>query len=294
MGRWLRDVLVVATLLASAHAPMAAERGTTASVVDVKVRNGLLTVNLRDAPLADVLLAIGEQAAFRVLVRGDAKTTVTRSFSDVPLAKGVQRLLGHASSWLMSHDGDALVKVHLYIGTGSPAVTSRTAQAALAVSLTDDHDTRLQFVKKIARQPHASATEGLILLVTGDRDPLIRRIAAIALGKIKGERSFVALASAVEEDEDGALLDQSAHAERPRGLGRTFGQVRRAVEQHDVLLESRQHQRRGAGQRRPADQQYNQTPVLSFHHAWRFIMPGVSSGLVAARAVRGAAAAALG
>ncbi len=184
---------------------MAAEQGTTASVIDVKVRYGLLTVNLRDAPLADVLLAIGEQAAFRVLVRGDAKTTVTRSFSDVPLAKGVQRLLGHASSWLMSHDGDALVKVHLYIGTGSPVVTSRTAQAALAVSLTDDHDTRLQFVKKIARQPHAPATEGLILLVTGDRDPLIRRIAAIALGKVKGERSLLALARAVEEDEDSSV-----------------------------------------------------------------------------------------
>ncbi len=205
MGRWLRDVLVVATLLASAHAPMAAEQGTTASVIDVKVRNGLLTVNLRDAPLADVLLAIGEQAGFRVLVRGDAKTTVTRSFSDVPLAKGVQRLLGHASSWLMSHDGDALVKVHLYIGAGSPAVTSRTAQAALAVSLTDDHDTRLRFVKKIARRPHASATEGLILLLTGDRDPLIRRVAAIALGKVKGERSLLALASAVEEDEDSSV-----------------------------------------------------------------------------------------
>ncbi len=84
MGRWLRDVLVVATLLASAHAPMAAEHGSTASVIDVKVRSGLLTVNLRDAPLADVLLAIGEQAGFRVLVRGNAKTTVTRSFSDVP------------------------------------------------------------------------------------------------------------------------------------------------------------------------------------------------------------------
>ena len=205
MGRWLRDVLVVATVLASTHAPMAAEQGTTASVIDVKVRNGLLTVDLRDAPLANVLLAIGEQAGFRVLVRGDAKTTVTRSFSDVPLAKGVQRLLGHASSWLMRHDGDALVDVRLYIGTGSPAATTGTPQAALAVSLTDDHDTRLQFVKKIARQPHASATEGLILLVTGDRDPLIRRIAANALGKIKGERSFVALASAVEEDEDSSV-----------------------------------------------------------------------------------------
>ena len=189
MGRWLRNVLVVATLLASAHAPMAAEQSTTASVIDVKVRNGLLTVNLRDAPLADVLLAIGEQAGFRVLVRGDAKTTVTRSFSDVPLARGVQRLLEHASSWLMSHDGDALVKVRLYIWT---------------VSLTDDHDTRLQFVRKIARQPHASATEGLILLVTGDRDPLIRRIAAIALGKVKGERSYLALAS-LAEDEDSSV-----------------------------------------------------------------------------------------
>lgn len=218
MGRWLRDVLVVATLLASAHAPMAAEQGTTASAIDVKVQNGLLTVNLRDAPLADVLLAIGEQAGFRVLVRGDAKTTVTRSFSDVPLAKGVQRLLEHASSWLMTLDGDALEEVRLYGWIGSPAVTSRTAQTALAVSLTDDHDTRLRFVKKIARHPHASATEGLILLVTGDRDPLIRRIAAIALGKVKGERSLVALASAAEDE------DSSVRRWAIQGLGMIGGE----------------------------------------------------------------------
>lgn len=218
MGRWLRDVLVVATLFASAHAPLAAEQGTTASVIDVKVRNGLLTVNLRDAPLADVLLVIGEQAGFRVLVRGDAKRTVTRSFSDVPLARGVQRLLEHASSWLMRHDGDALEEVRLYGWIGSTAVTSGTAQAALAVSLTDDHDTRLRFVKKIAHQPHASATEGLILLVTGDRDPLIRRIAAIALGKVKGERSFVALASAAEDE------DSSVRRWAIQGLGMIGGE----------------------------------------------------------------------
>lgn len=211
MGRWLRDVLVVATLLASAHAPMAAEHGTTASVIDVKVRNGLLTVNLRDAPLADVLLAIGEQAGFRVLVPGDAKTTVTRSFSAVPLVEGVQRLLEHASSWLMIHDGDALEEVRLSGWTGSPVVTSRTAQAALAVGLTDDHDTRLQFVKNIVLGKVKEERSLVALaLAAADEDSSVRRWAIHGLGMIGGEQAVRTVGGALLEDPDPSIRRSAA------------------------------------------------------------------------------------
>ena len=42
------------------------------------------------------------------------------------------------------------------------------------------------------------------MLVTGDRDPPIRRVAAIALGKVKGEGPLLALARAAE-DEDSSV-----------------------------------------------------------------------------------------
>ncbi len=189
---------------------MAAEQGTTASVIDVKVRYGLLTVNLRDAPLADVLLAIGEQAGFRVLVRGNAKTTVTRSFSDVPLAKGVQRLLVHASSWLMTRDGDALEEVRLYGWIGSPVVKSRTAQAALAVSLTDDHDTRL-FVKKIVLDKVKGERSLVALaLAAEDEDSSVRRWAIHGLGMISGEQAVWTVGVALLEDPDPSIRRSAA------------------------------------------------------------------------------------
>jgi len=50
-------------------------------------------VKLRDAPMADVLLAIGAQAGFEVVIRGNLGGPVTWSFSDLPVDKGIRRLL---------------------------------------------------------------------------------------------------------------------------------------------------------------------------------------------------------
>ena len=57
----------------------------------------MLTVELRDAPMADVLLAIGAQAGFEVVIRGNLGGAVTWSFSDLPVDKCIRRLLDDSS-----------------------------------------------------------------------------------------------------------------------------------------------------------------------------------------------------
>ena len=78
----------------------AAKAETPTALIEVKVREGLLTFNARGAPLADVLRAIGEKADFTVIIRGNLSTPVTRSLSDIPLEKAISRLVGE-NTWLM-------------------------------------------------------------------------------------------------------------------------------------------------------------------------------------------------
>ncbi len=78
----------------------AAKAETPTALIGVQVREGLLTVDARGAPLADILRAIGEKAGFSVIIRGDLSTPVTRSLSDIPLENAIRRLVGE-NSWVM-------------------------------------------------------------------------------------------------------------------------------------------------------------------------------------------------
>ncbi len=65
--------------------------------IHIAIEQGLLTVDLRNVPLAEVLQAIAKTAAFGLTLRGDLSTPVTWSFTGVPLAKGIKRLVGNNS-----------------------------------------------------------------------------------------------------------------------------------------------------------------------------------------------------
>jgi hypothetical protein len=63
----------------------------------VAVHAGQLSVNLREAPVRDVLAAIGQQAGLRVHIGDSANRTVNAQFTDMELDQGLRRLLRSAS-----------------------------------------------------------------------------------------------------------------------------------------------------------------------------------------------------
>jgi hypothetical protein len=63
----------------------------------VAVRDGQLSVDLREAQMRDVLAAIGRQAGLRVRVDAAANRTVNAQFTDMELDQGLRRLLRVAS-----------------------------------------------------------------------------------------------------------------------------------------------------------------------------------------------------
>ncbi len=194
---------------------LAAEQETT---IEVSLRQGLLSVDLRETSLATALSAIGDEAGFRVAITGDLDTPVSWSFTDVPLDKALRRLLQN-TNWVLIHgparDGGTgrLVAVHAWPGHGAAAEsaarvakTIRTGNGELAgrpplVSPDDDRSDRLRAVRKLASQPHAGAAKVLALVLSEDEDAVVRRVAAIGLGKLAGGPVLAALAAALDDED---------------------------------------------------------------------------------------------
>jgi type II secretory pathway component GspD/PulD (secretin) len=63
----------------------------------VAVHEGQLSVNVREAPVDEVLALIGQQAGLRMHVDAAATRTVTAQFTDMALDQGLRRLLRAAS-----------------------------------------------------------------------------------------------------------------------------------------------------------------------------------------------------
>lgn len=99
----------------------------------IRIENGLLSLEADGAPLAEVLRAVGEAGAFRVVVRGELATVVRDSFEDQPLKDALLRLAGDHSMVLMRWSSDpefgapGLAEIRVI---GSPAAASLEAVAA--------------------------------------------------------------------------------------------------------------------------------------------------------------------
>ncbi len=210
------------------RAALAAEVDVSRATIEASVRHGLLTLRTVDAPLGEVLEAIAKQAGFRLDRRGGLDMPVTWSFTDIPVEEGVQRLLHDISSVMIYarvQDGGTgplaivitfrrnvdWVAGHSRAARTIPTQKTGVPQGTPVVSLSDHREDRLRAVRHLANKPDASASKELALLLSEDEDPLIRRIAAIALGKIGGAQAEAVLTVALE-DEDALVRGRAIQA----------------------------------------------------------------------------------
>ncbi len=228
---------VLAVGLSYAQATQAEERSPAS--IAVHVERGLLSVDAREAPLGDVLEAIAEQADIRLDTKGDLNIPVTWSFVGVPVNQGIQRLLGNISSVLIyapSDDGEMgrLVAIHTLRRNSDRADDSMRVARTIptppthqtpnaegsrprpTVRLDDDRENRLRAVRRLIRKPNAASAKDLAVLVSQDDDPIIRRIAAIGLGKLRVPEAKAALMEALS-DEDSLVRRRAI-----QGLGETW------------------------------------------------------------------------
>jgi hypothetical protein len=209
-------LLALVSAASAAGRARAAEPPRAAPVIDVTVRQGRLSVTLRDAPLADVLHRIGQQAGLTVHLDGQLRGPITGTFTDVALESGIRRLTrGHSSSFAYgpaSHPGEAARLTEIWIIESSPGVAS-TAPADLRARAT-----QLARVARLGARRDDGAIAELSRLLAEDRDRVVRARAALALSRPGDARATPALMA--------ALADQhpSVRIQAVRGLRRVAGE----------------------------------------------------------------------
>ncbi len=93
------------------------EENVEEDILDVliELKEGLLTVDVQDAALNQVLTAVAEQGNFRVLFVDPAQNRISLAFADLPLKKGLEELLkGHDHIFRYSGKNGSLSTVAVY------------------------------------------------------------------------------------------------------------------------------------------------------------------------------------
>ena len=241
----LASLLVAGTMSMVATSRVAAE-GVQLSVV---VEGGAASIEARDAPIADVLRAIGEQAGLTVIIEGEAGDRVSRSLHGVPVSEAIGLLLRAVPSAVIykTSSGElAEIDVRL-MGSGalsaaapSGAPTASSAEPTEATSRSegpavtpdDPRENRIAFVRAAVRAPRENGIGELALLLREDDDATIRAAASGALGRLRAGEAGEALVLALG-DRDRRVRRAAARALGAFGGEQAIGALER------VLLEER-------------------------------------------------------
>lgn len=216
-GRLARLLVIGASALLVLTGPRAGVWGAEPGQ-EVVVRRGLLSVDLRDAPLAEVLRAIGAQSGLRVTVADEVSAQVTETFTNVPLEQGVRRLARWHSLVAIyvasEKEGGVpeLAELRVYGMSAQPSgevgavmdrqdgmdpaslVAAEPGAAAPSVAL------RIQGVRRLAQTRDQTAVAPLAQVLTRDREPQVRAEAAVGLASIGGEAALAALTEALTDE----------------------------------------------------------------------------------------------
>lgn len=87
-----------------------------ASKMAIQIHNGLLSVDVHKEPLIKVLADIAQKTRSRLVVYGKVDTEVTQTFTDVPIDKGIRRLVGAHSVAIFHRIGHGPTDGHLLQG----------------------------------------------------------------------------------------------------------------------------------------------------------------------------------
>lgn len=144
--------VAVLALLTIHQAPMAEVRTRdNLAFIEIDVHNNLISVDLIEARLGDILLAIGEKAGFKSHLSGDLSERLTLTFIDVPIEKGLKRLVGKHSLSLLynqaqspssaTQNGDKKIAEIWVIGRSNSSSGNRTGPAQVSIAPENPNET---------------------------------------------------------------------------------------------------------------------------------------------------------
>jgi hypothetical protein len=161
-------------------------------------------VNLRHAPLADVLGRIGQEAGLTVHLDGRFRAPITGAFTGLPLEAGIRQLTrGHSSTFVYGspHQGHPARLIEVWI-IESDLMAPPNPQAIAA---------RRTNVRALARRRDVGAVTELLRILAQDPDPVVRSQAALGLGRARDGRIASALVTALG-DHHASVRTQAVHS----------------------------------------------------------------------------------
>jgi hypothetical protein len=207
MFRLPARVMVLALLLhagfpaGSVAGEEAAAPASPSPPLAVTVDHGLVSVDVRDALLADVLGAVAEQVGIQVSIHNVGTERVTQSFAGVGLDEAIRRLASGYDVVLIYRSPKSGG------GTGRLAevrVYEASAPAAPPVVDPGQRNARLQTMRNLigqAGQQQPGALASLAGMLGSDPDPVVRRSVAVAFGRFRGAEAVAALTSALDDQD---------------------------------------------------------------------------------------------
>lgn len=169
-----------------------------------------LSLDAEAVPLAEIVAEVGRQAGFETTLLGDFGTPVTVTLREVPLAEGLDRLLGDADRLVIyaapppvqegGTAGRRVARLWLFSSGGR---SQDAAENPLPDPLLQtDSKARSEAVLRLSQ---ADASQEAVVDALGralreDPDALVRSRAAVALGGLRDPRALPALASALDDE----------------------------------------------------------------------------------------------
>jgi hypothetical protein len=163
--------------------------------IRIEMKDGLLTLETRDAPLHEVMREIGELAGFKTILVGEfiKPSLVSVSFENIPVLEAIERLVSDKN------------RIILYGLSGDDAQQRIISQVWLLQSGDASGDGVVSDVENIAlgREEDVKGHKlaRLTRMLQQDQDMSVRARAAIALGTFQDERAVLALESALLDKE---------------------------------------------------------------------------------------------
>lgn len=203
------------SLATGAFAPtllLAAEKvGVQAStVVEVDVRGDALTVDVRGAPLAELLRTIATKAGIDLTFRGDIDTVVAESFAGLPLEEGIRRLArGHSVTATYAVSTEAPTREVLtgiwVVGRATAIDSARAPEGEDSPSATaDPFVARIGEIRNLADEAgrgNEAAAVRLVDVSVSEPEVRVREQAVAALARIAGPLVEPALTVALDDAE---------------------------------------------------------------------------------------------
>ena len=171
----------------------------------ITLSDGKLSVDLRDADLADVLQETATNAGFQLTISGQLRH-VTAVFTALSLEAGIRRLVQEHELMLVygpapgDGTGRTLLEVHVF--AGSPAPDPQQTATALA-----------EIDQLLGLGGDQRSVGRLTELLSVAADPTVRARAAWALGRVRAPTGGMALTQALA-DQDARVRLQAAFALR--------------------------------------------------------------------------------